>query len=525
MHVRSLVLLGVLSGMVFHGPAAPPPDLEKQVYYHVFQRSFYDADGDGHGDLKGLTSKLGYLQDLGVTTILMVPLYHSDFYHNYFPIDFEKIDPEYGTLADYLELVRQAHRRGLKIIMDMEIHYVTAEHLWYRESYGRPESPYTEYIRYNDRDNLKPESIIFNLESLRSYDGRVIKFCTTNLRSEKVIRYHRELFQYWVDPNRDGKFDDGVDGFRIDHIMDDLDGNGSFTNLLRDFWKPLFDGLRQLNPRLQIVGEQADWGYGQEYFQKGDLDLVFSFPLRAAILELDPAKIAAAATETYRAAPPGKSSLVLIENHDTDRFASVVGGDPAKLRLGAALCLLLKGVPLIYYGQELGMRGKTGDWGPTDGNHIPLREAFEWYRTVAGPGMALWYKDSGPWWEISSLEDNDGISLAEQKGDSASLWHYYRKLIHLRRSTPALQSGSIRFLEAAPAKVLAFLREEGQQRVLVVANLDSAPAQARITLGPGVRSASAARDLLHGTEVLLPEDPAVAEFRLQPGQVRVLQLR
>ncbi len=180
--------------------------LEQQVFYHIFLRSFYDSTGDGHGDLNGLRQKLDYLQELGVTSVLITPLYYSDFYHNYFPIDFEKIDPEFGTKADYFALLKEMHRRGMKLYMDMEIHYVTEDHLWYKDAYQNPASQYSKYILYNGANNTNPESIIYNLTELKSYDGKIIKVCTTDLYNQNVRDYHYQLFKYWVDPNKDGIF-------------------------------------------------------------------------------------------------------------------------------------------------------------------------------------------------------------------------------------------------------------------------------------------------------------------------------
>ncbi|RZJ55128.1 MAG: alpha-amylase, partial [Flavobacterium sp.] len=117
--MRKLWLLLVLvSG--FYASAQP-----NEVMYHVFQRSFFDGDGDGDGDLKGMTQKLDYLKELGVTTILLTPLYQSDFYHNYFATDFEKIDPKYGTMKEYAELIKQIHIRKMKVYQDVEMQYVT----------------------------------------------------------------------------------------------------------------------------------------------------------------------------------------------------------------------------------------------------------------------------------------------------------------------------------------------------------------------------------------------------------------
>jgi glycosidase len=117
-----------------------------EIIYHVCQRSFYDSNGDLNGDLNGLRQKLDYLQDLGITSILLLPLYEADCYHNYFANDFEKIDPEFGTMEDYIELVKDIHKRGMKIYVDMETQYVTSKHLWWKDAVGNLNSKYSDYI-------------------------------------------------------------------------------------------------------------------------------------------------------------------------------------------------------------------------------------------------------------------------------------------------------------------------------------------------------------------------------------------
>jgi alpha-amylase len=448
--------------------------LELQVFYYIFLRSFYDSNGDGHGDLNGLREKLDYLQGLGITSVLLTPLYYSDFYHNYFPISFEEIDPEFGTKEDYFALLKEMHRRGMKLYMDMEIHYVTEDHLWYRDSYQNPASQYSKYILYNGDNNTKPESMIFNLTELQSYDGKIIKCCTTNLYNQNVRDYHYNLFKYWVDPNKDGNFDDGIDGFRIDHIMDDLDWKGKLTGLLSNFWKPLFQQLRTINPQIIIIGEQADWSYGGDYFSKGDMDGLFAFPLSQAIRKFKTKDIQEKLLETYQVTPENKNQLIFVENHDMPRIATVLKSNISKLKVSAALILLLKSVPIIYYGQEIGMTGANGfgKFGSTDGNDIPVREAFEWYKSVEGQGMALWYKDTGPWWDQTQIKNDDGISLEEQKTDPNSLWNFYKTLIALRRANSAIQTGSFQFLDDDNNQVLSFLRWSDTQAILVLVNFN-----------------------------------------------------
>lgn len=446
-----------------------------EIIYHVFQRSFYDSNRDLHGDLNGVRMKLDYLQELGVTSILLLPLYESVYYHNYFAVDFKKIDPEFGTLDDYFNLVKEVHRRGMKIYMDMETQYVTEDQLWWKDSYSNPKSKYSDYILYNDSANTQPESIIFNLSELPGYNGMRKKVGTANLDSKGYQEYNFHLFKYFVDPNNDGKFDDGVDGFRLDHMMDDLDFKGRLTNLFAKFWSPLVKKLKQINPQLCIMAEQAVWAsFGSEYFQKGNVDRVFAFRLREAIASFDKNMIASIADSTFNLTPPEKQQIVFIENHDMQRFASAVDQDLAKEKIGAALNLLIGGVPSIYYGQELGMFGKNGfaKFGMTDANDIPIREAFEWYKTDEGKGMALWYKNTGPWWDSTNLKPNDGVSLEEERSDSNSLFNFYTKITRLRQSNPALVRGTYQTLSNNSDKVFSFLRRE-KDAVCVAINLSN----------------------------------------------------
>jgi glycosidase len=505
-----------------------PADFPDEIIYHVFQRSFYDSNGDGIGDLAGLDEKLDYLQELGVTSILMLPLYNSVFYHNYFPIDFETIDPEFGTMEDYLDLVRDVHRRGMKIYMDMEVQYITEDHLWYKDSYKNPSSEYTDYLIYNGPGNTQPEPIVWDLTELLSYDGTIKKVTTLNLTGEKYQNYIHDLFKYWVDPDKDGNFEDGVDGFRIDHMMSDLDWKGKITGLFSSLWKPLFDELRNINPEIKIMGEQANWGadYGKEYYDQGGIDLVFAFGLNFAIKSFNKREIINKYDSTLMYTPEGKYQILFIENHDMQRFASAADNNAGKLRLGAALMLLLKGVPSIYYGQEIGMKGNVGSFDMSDGNHIPIREAFEWYSQVEGKGMALWYKDSGPWWDKTNLADNDGISLEEERPDPSSLWNFYLKLISLRRSNPAISKGDFRFADNSNYQVITFLRWDESQVILVAMNL-SGENQSAVLSAEALPEKSKLKKFLFGTSAqdYSKHREDTLELRLEPYGIRVWSLK
>ena len=481
---------------------------QEEVIYHVVQRSFYDSNGDRHGDLNGLRNKLPYLQELGVTSILMLPLYRSVYYHNYFAEDFETIDPEFGTMDDYLSLVREIHRLGMKVYMDMETQYVTEDHLWYRDSYKNPKSQYSDYLVYNGPGNTEPENIIFNLDGLEGYDGTYKKITTVNLNSPAVLQYNIDLFRHWTDPNGDGNFEDGVDGFRLDHMMDDLDNKGKFTDLFEKFWTPLIAAVKAVNPNIVFIAEQADWSdSGKDYLTRGHVDKVFAFNLMTAIASFDAGNIQGAAGKSFAVCEQQRQQIVFLENHDTDRFASLVASDPGKLRAGAAMNLLIGGTPLIYYGQELGMQGKGGFgmFGNTDGNDIPRREAFEWDPVSDAQGMATWYQDSGPWWDQTNLKDRDGLSLHEERDNPASLYTTYRRLLALRKKYPALIDGKSASISGKNGSVLTFSRINADQSLIVMINLTGEEQETELSLNQVSPDLTAAR-VVHGGGLARLED-------------------
>lgn len=444
-----------------------------EVVYHVFLRSFYDSNGDFHGDFNGLRQKLDYIQDLGATALLLLPLYDADCYHNYFANDFEKFDQEFGSHEDYISLVRDLHKRNMKVYMDMETQYVTYEHKWFKDAINNPGSRYADYILFDDAAHTIPSTMVFGLRELQSFDGKVIKVATVNLKNKEVLKYNISLFKYFMDPNEDGKFDDGVDGFRLDHAMDKLDDKETLTNLFVDFWRPLITEIKKLNPSIKVVAEQADWNdYGYEYFEKAGVDQMFGFGLQRAILSFDKRQLIQNADAVLVKTPPGKEQIIFLENHDLDRFASLESSIQ-KQKLAASIQLLIGGVPSIYYGQEIGMKGKgaNGSYGVGDGNDIPRREAFEWYAAGEGDGLSVWYANSGPWWTNRNIRANDGISLEEQIKDPGSLFSHYRSLLKLRAGNEALYAGAYSNFDNDNAHVFSFIRETRTGSALVAVNL------------------------------------------------------
>ncbi len=288
-----ILLIGLLIGACQSTPSKQssqiePVDWNNEVIYHVIPRSFYDSNGDRHGDLNGFVEKLDYLKELGVTTILFTPLYESGFYHNYFPTDYKKIDQEYGTMDEYVAFVKAVHSKDMKFLMDMETQYAQGENIWFQESYKNPGSQFDDFIYYTDSLNEYPEQIFLPTKSalteFEAWPGNKHHIVFLDLDNPRMKQWQIDFYSYWVDPNGDGKFDDGVDGFRIDHIMDDLDYKGLFTNMYNDFWKPIFEACQKINPNIFVLGEQSNWNhYGDEMVSKSGATAAFSFPLRFAL--------------------------------------------------------------------------------------------------------------------------------------------------------------------------------------------------------------------------------------------------
>jgi len=531
--VTSLLLVGLLGTAAAVSSAAAQSRVDSaggwaaqnEVVYQLFVRSFRDSNGDRIGDLKGIQEELGYLHDLGITSLLLTPINPSRLYHNYFASNIWGVDSTFGGMAALHNLVEAVHARGMKIYLDREDQYATGDNPWLKESLGHPESRYSHFILYHGANNTNPEPAVYGLTALPSYNGEKVPVATVNLLDPGVELQIESLFVSLEDPNRDGRFDDGVDGFRLDHMMDDLDFKGKLTGLFAQFWAPVFSRSRAVNPRVTFIAEQADWGFGDDWLTRGGADLVFAFPIQRAIASFNRDSIAHAIVQTLLKTPAGKGQLVFIENHDLSRFASVVGGDPRKERLGAALNVLLKGTPLIYYGQEIGMKGLQSHAWNSDANDIPDREAFKWTRRVEDPGSAIWYKDSGPWWTDRFNRDDDGISVAEERNDPHSLLSYYRRLLALRRWRADLRDGDERVIGTDRPNVLAVVRSTPTMASLLLVNLSDTAATVTVVRDslPAALAGSRLTDLISGAAG--PAPGGVLREQLPPYGVKLLARR
>lgn len=428
---------------------------ESQIFYQIFPRSYRDSNGDRTGDFKGIQQGIPTIKKLGCTAILLNPVQKSRFYHNYFADDFRDVDPSFGSLQDFEDLIKAAHQAGLKIVLDMEPQYVSNLHPWYVGAMNNPSGPVASYLS----ETPNPKSGFANW-----YKHDTAQVVPVNLLRPEVVQDLKDVFRLWSSR--------GVDGYRIDHMMDDLDFNGKSKGLYAGLWTPIENEIKRQFPGTFFVGEQADWeAYRSsvEMFDETPTDACFNFRLRNAFMSFKKGILLKSLDEYKWFTREGRFQLTFLENHDMIRFASVES-NPKKQKLAAALMALVKGAPIVYYGQELGMKGEQGHFG-SDGNDVPVRLAYRWGRMLDAGGTALWYKGTGPWWNDRFSRDRDGISLEEEEHDPASLFNWYVKVLHVRLSNPALLSGTQELVDIPSDTILGIRRTKGNQSVLVLVNL------------------------------------------------------
>lgn len=473
------------------GPPSPGarPWWRGAVFYEVFVRSFQDSDGDGKGDLRGLAARLDYLndgdpatdRDLGVDALWLMPVFASPSYHGYDVTDYERVSPDYGTNQDLERLLSEAHRRGIKVILDLVLNHTSDQHPWFRESASSPASPRRDWYVWSPTDLGWTQP--WNPGSGSCWHPRGGAFYyglfwsgmpDLNFRNPAVRAEARRIAALWLSR--------GVDGFRLDairHLVETGPGAGQAGSpenhaFLREFAA----AVRAVKPDAALVGEV--WSTTEDiaaYYGKGgdELQLLFDFPLADAIvrgvLAGSAGGIAAVLGEVQRAYPDGAVDAPFLGNHDQVRVATQLGGDPAKLRLAAAILLTLPGSPFLWQGEEIGMQNGPG------------RED-EWKRTpMAWDGSEKGGFTAGQAW-MAFAPGKETANVAAETGDPASLLSRYRALVRARKSSEALARGDLRLLPA-PGPVLAFLRRGGGEAVLVAHNLGAAPAEVAGLAAPG----------------------------------------
>jgi glycosidase len=458
--------------------ASPREWARGAVFYEVFVRSFQDSDGDGVGDLRGLVARLDHLNDgdpattsdLEVDAIWLMPIFASPSYHGYDTVDYERIQPAYGTLADLDRLVAEAHRRGIRVVLDLVLNHTSDEHPWFRESSGSRQSPRRDWYVWRDDNPRWPQPWNAQAETWHAARGAYYYglfwsgMPDLNLRNAAVRAEAKRIASFWLAR--------GVDGFRLDairHLVETGPGAGqSDTAETHAFLKELAAHVRAQRPDAILVGEAwTETPVIAAYHGAGDeLDVTFDFPLAARLVEGlrrgDATGIAAKLREVARTYPPGAVDAPFLTNHDMRRVASELGGRPELLASAAAVLLTLPGAPFLYYGEEIGLA--NGSASNDEAKRTPMR-----WDGSAGGGFT-----AGRPWFAPSPADASG-NVAAQTGDPGSLLSHYRRLIRARHASEALARGSLTLLESSPT-VLAFVRETPRERVLVVHNMGEEPA-------------------------------------------------
>ncbi len=499
-----LALLVTLGGPAAAQRAGDLPWWNDRVFYEIFVRSFYDSDGDGVGDLRGIIEKLDYLNDgdpstatdLGVTGIWLMPVNPSPSYHGYDVTDYYGVNPEYGTADDFRELVAEAHRRGIAVIVDLVINHTSSQHPWFQSALADgPASPYYDYYVWADA----PAGGGWHERNGRYYYGYFwSEMPDLNYNNPDVTAAMYDIAAFWLTEM-------GVDGFRLDAAKYLIETRGKIENSDETLaWLAAFNAhVHAVKPGALTVGEVWAPTSVVARYVPDSLDLAFEFNLAEGFVAAagggSAVQIKVPLGRALRSYPPGQFAPFLT-NHDQNRAASVLRGDVDKAKVAAALLLTAPGVPFLYYGEEVGMQGMKPD--------PRIRTPMPW--TGSAPGLG--FTAGAPWAE--PYAGYETANVAAQDGDPDSLLNHYRALLRLRSAQPALRRGDTLYVEADVRSVYSVLRFTDDEALLVVVNLSGAPVtDYTLKLENGPLAGAPAVSLVWGAgEVIAPTVNAAGGF-------------
>ncbi len=444
------------------------------VCYEVFVRSFYDSDGDGVGDLRGLIQKLDYindgdansLRDLGANCIWLMPVAQSPSYHGYDVTNYYQINRDYGTNEDFKQLVREAHQRGIRILVDLVLNHSSSYHPYFRSALHAPNSPYRDWYSWSPTERKMPgwEAPTWHRAGPRNeyYYGLFwAGMPDLNLANPAVRTELVNVARFWLQ-------DMGVDGFRLDavsHFFETDTGVWRHAPAVYPWLRDYAAALKRIKPDVFTIGEVWDSMGAVLPYYPDQLDTYFAFEVADAVFDAvrsgSGAKLIAAVQRAQRDIPDARWGMFL-RNHDQTRTLTELNGDVARNKLAVSLMLTLPGLPFVYYGEELGMTGakQAGD--------ERLRTPMHWTRAPAGG-----FTRGTPWEPLAP--DSFTANVAVLEADPASLLNLHRKLIHLRAQNSALGAGTFVPLTSSSPTALAYLRHVDDQSVLVLSNLGAQP--------------------------------------------------
>jgi alpha-amylase len=460
---------------------APQDWWHDAVFYEVFVRSFADSSAgpladDGVGDLAGLIERLDVLndgkpggEDLGVNALWLMPIAQSPSYHGYDVVDYYTVDDEYGTNDDFVRLIDECEKRGIRVIVDLVLNHCSSENPWFERAASSRDNPYHDWFVWRDtKPDWERNLHMWHNEAQEATGQFYYGFFwhgmpDLNYDNPFVSATALDISRHWLE-------DLGAHGFRLDaikylHERGETIENTPETIAWLENWHRY---IRSVDPDCWSVGEV--WGPTEEVRQyvPGGMDSAFEFQLAETIVGSvnsgDPAPIAAHLAhlnESYPSGEAGAPYSTFLTNHDQERLMSQLGGPSeeafAKNRLAASILLTLPGTPFLYYGEEIGMTGTKPD--------PQIRTPMQWTDDPERTGFTR----GEPWAPVNG--NTDVINLADQRADPASLWSHYRDMIALRNEHPALRRGTVEPVETTGGPLLAYTRTLGDTRLLVLANM------------------------------------------------------
>lgn len=532
------------------------------IFYEVHIRSFCDSNGDGKGDLPGLTSKLDYLQELGVDCLWLLPMFPSPLKDDGYDIaDYHNIHPDYGTVEDFKKLVDQVHARGMRVITDLVLNHTSDLHPWFVESRKSKDNPYRDYYVWSDSDQKYKEARIIFLDTedsnwtLDPATGQYYwhRFYSSqpdlNYDNPVVADTMIEVLKYWMDM--------GIDGFRADAVPYLFEREGTNCENLpetHNYLKRVRRVLDEHYPGAILLGEANQWPWDLRPYFGGDendptapgdeFHMAFHFPVMPRIfkgLALADATDIIDIMEQTPAIPANGQWCVFLRNHDEltlemvtpedrelmwklyaphprmplnlgirRRLAPLLNNDRRKIELANAILFSLPGAPIIYYGDEIGMGDNIWLF-DRNGVRTPMQWSGE-----RGAGFSQ--ADPETFWAPLVDDETYGyqkINVAAQQADSESLFYAMKHFVATRKAHPVLGWGDCEFLRVANKSILAYLRQTDESQMLIVCNLSDQPQTITLSLADfvGVHP----RDALSGA-LLEPITQADYSLSLTPYQ-------
>ena len=454
------------------------------VFYEVFVRSFADADGDGIGDLKGLTDKLDYLHELGINGIWLMPVHSSPSYHGYDVENYKSINPQYGTMADFDALMVKANQLGIKVILDLVVNHTSKTHTWFKQACSSKDSPYRNFYLFAPRDSVKyyiEHNRVPSITTYNDYEWHTVESGTTN------YKYYGAFSSWMPDINPENTtvmdsiysaarfwLEKGVYGFRLDAIKHMYQQERSQQNI--DFWKNFYSCLKSIKPDVYLIGEVLSAADMVSIYYKA-LDYLFNFDSWWKLewaLNANVGRYYANDMQTcflqFKTYNENYINVPKLSNHDEDRTMSKLGHSWPKVRLAAAVMLTMPGQPYIYYGEEIGMRNMK-----TNGDEY-VREPFLWEAKATDAYRTRW--------RVSTTNTDANVPpLSVQQADEHSLYNVYASLLKLRNTYPALADGNFTYLpySSLPDALSVYTRQKGDQSLMILHNFGTAEISYEIT--------------------------------------------